>query len=87
MSRLRTITIDPNEPVVIRTCPDAYTAEMARLALHAAGIPCMLLGNTYLGAADAVRLAVRRDDATEAVAALEADTAADHTANPDAPAG
>lgn len=70
---LRTYTVDPNEPVVIREYRHVYEAELARALLEAADIPCAVLAETYTEVAGApVRLAVRRGDAAEARAALDA---------------
>jgi protein involved in temperature-dependent protein secretion len=75
---LRAHTFDPNEPVVIRTYRYAYEAELARAVLEAAGIPCMLSADSYAEAAGLpVRLAVRRDHAADAAAALDAPTPLD----------
>ena len=70
---LRTITIDPHEPIVIRTYTGAFVAEVARLVLEEAGIPCMLLCDTYSEVGETVRLAVRRGDVPDALAALDAE--------------
>ena len=78
---LRTWTIDPNEPVVIRTYPGTYAADVARVVLDAAGIPCMLLGNTFSEVGETVRLAVRRDDVSDAIAALDADPGVENGAS------
>jgi hypothetical protein len=71
---MRTHTIDPNEPVVIRVYHAAHEAEYARALLEAEEIACMLLGNTFSELNGAIRLAVRRDQAAEALAALDAPT-------------
>ena len=73
---IRTITIDPAEPMVIRSYSGSYAAEVARVVLESVGIPCMLLGNTFSEVGETVRLAVRRGDVSDAIAALDADAAA-----------
>ena len=74
---LRTYTIDPNEPVVIRTYRHEYEAELARARLDAADLHCLVLAPAYaehMGAS--VRLLVRRADVEEARAILDAPTVA-----------
>jgi hypothetical protein len=70
---MRTIIVDPNEPVVIRSYRLPYEAELARVRLEVEEIPCMLLPdtNTELGNSK-VRLAVRREDVEGALAILDA---------------
>ncbi len=63
---IRRLIIDPDEPVPIRSYSYEYEAEVARLALEAAGIPCILLRNTFSEVAGGTRLAVRRRDVGEA---------------------
>ncbi len=70
---LRTYTIDPNEPVVIRTYRHEYEAEIARARLDTAGLLCLVLAPTYVEyAGESVRLVGRRADAAEARAILDA---------------
>ena len=70
---MRTETLDPAEPIVIRTYRYAYEAELARARLEAASIPCMLSSDSYAEAAGLpIRLAVRREDAAEAGEVLDA---------------
>ena len=70
---LRTYTIDPNEPVVVRTYENAYEAEFGRVLLEAAGIPCAVVGEWYAEVTPVrVRLMVRRMDLDVAREALDA---------------
>ena len=69
---MRTHTIDPNEPVVIRVFHATHEAELARALLESEEIACMLLGNTFSELNCVIRLAVRRDQAAAALAALDA---------------
>lgn len=72
-SPMRTVIIDPDEPVVIRGYQFDYQAELARVLLESAGIPCMVLHDTYMGfGTEPVRMAVRRADVEEALALLDA---------------
>lgn len=66
---LRSYTFDPNEPVVIREYRQQFEAELARLLLEAADIPCAVL-DTYTEV-PVVRLIVRRGDLAEARAVLD----------------
>ena len=69
---MRTYTLDPNEPVVLRHFRFAYQAEVARALLEAAEIPCAVVGDSYTEVAGVpVRLVVRRGDVDDDPAASE----------------
>ena len=64
---VRRFWIDPNDAVVIRDFRYRHEADLAHVVLDAAGIPCVVLAETYTELAGApIRLAVRRADAADA---------------------
>jgi hypothetical protein len=68
---VRWIRVDPDELVPIRIYRYEHEAEVARIALEAAGIPCAILRNTYSEImSSGTRVAVRRRDAEAAREAL-----------------
>jgi hypothetical protein len=68
---IRWTRIDPDEPITIRSYRYAYAAELARLALEAASVPCAVLSDTYSEVmSSGARVAVRRRDADRAREAL-----------------
>lgn len=68
---IRWTRVDPDEPITLRSYRYAYEAELARLTLEAAGIPCAVLSDTYSEVVSSVaRLAVRRRDVERAREAL-----------------
>lgn len=67
------IIYDPDQPVVIRNFPNDYEAELARILLEAAGIPCMFVRGAREGdGVGPVQIAVRRKDVDAALESLEA---------------
>lgn len=64
---LGTFSIDPDEAVVIRDFRYRHEADLAQVVLDGAGIPSVVLADTYTELAGApIRLAVRRADVADA---------------------
>lgn len=68
---LHTHTVDPNEPVVFREYRQQFEAELARVLLEAADIPCAVLDTYTEVPIVPMRLIVRRGDLAEARAVLD----------------
>lgn len=67
------IIYDPGEPVPVRRYATEIQASLARSLLEANGIPAFLQRSTYAEVdAGAVMLVVRRENAVEALALLDA---------------
>jgi hypothetical protein len=80
----------PNRPVVIRTYPNEFAAQVAQIVLEAHDIPSMLLRDDaggmepMLAFLRGVRLMVRHEDAVNALRCLDAEAAlADEEARED----
>ena len=71
----------PNRPVVIRTYPNEFAAQLAQIVLEAHDIPSMLLRDDaggmepMLAFLRGVRLAVRHEDAMRALRCLDDEAA------------
>jgi hypothetical protein len=70
---VRSFSVDPDEAIVIRDFRYRHEADLAQVVLDGAGIPSVVLAETYTELASApIRLAVRRADVADARRLLDA---------------